>query len=992
MEAIFRVWGDKAEPAIAMCQRVQKSAVAFSNLIYGLRWNVRGLENFAQMALTSGQTNIPWLKYTDAIQFYAAAYLERVGQQDRNIFPPQARFFWDLLQFFYRVSNSPDKEKEFATGTPARAREVAKVLYAQERYAALKCWCIGALQAGVEDGLIWKLLGESCKYTMVPGQTKEMVEQLVVACETNAERMGYAKADLDTLEAIRNQKYGKGEESESRVDIDDEDEDNNDFDEDLDTDEDEDDREEEDEEDSDNDEDEDDNEEEEEENKDKDEEESEGGDSRREKGPAKYMAGKGHRGEPEQSVTHLFPQLSGTDILVEFFLGEGLKLTGSRRNNILPHQELLPWVVQQLDDAPKAEFLQKYLSRLLALLKESKVPVAPLLGGAFRVVTKLAELLKVPEVLGLYAVVLDKYFVGIKGTGYLARRIVRTWKAWGKENPDAFVRALAPFLAFYPPLEPMFVKDKARFKVIPFELVKVTPPPPELMANVKDLLGKVKSIPDEIPDDDPSRQEQLEILRQALNCGDTVEALLLIAKATPSDVEAEMFLQKAISLDPNNIQLWLVAADRVWNKFKYLIGALEREPDNPAIYFAFGMALKKRSRYREGMRKRAVTYFKKAIELAPMNSEYLTELGEMLQKDEQFAEAEEALKHALLLNPNDLKAWSLLSLRYVDEKRFPEAQYCIEKVQHALPQPSEDIPKISFENWPKQKVQPRDPLQGMAKDDKLKVGVPELPGNYILVRFLLGNSKRLENRYKRIRLGCTSILAEEAWRTREEIFPEVWEDHPEALWTILLHAQNIVIRDFCLRVLSQSSKGQKFLTQQELGQLIIALRTQHLHTQEIFLPLVIKRLQDLPEVSQETFELLVRLDSVKAWDLVVDLLTANKIKWTPRNLAMVLTKPTVRVRELCQKNAQQVRAIQDDVAREFLKLVAEGDVPLEAITFLLFEFKLNVPNGSLTPLFQSKSEKNQKLLLELLSKWDPTGRVLSAQELAAGLQHPVKEV
>ena len=977
LEALFQVWGDKAGPAIAICQRVRDSAMAFGILIFGLKWNIRGIEDFARMVLDPGSAKITWLKFSTAIQFYAAAYLERVGQESKNIFPPPMQFLWNFIRFLYRATNAPDKAKEFVPASPNRAREVVKVLFTQRWYAALKLWCVGALQAGVSDGFLWKLLAEACKHIQLLGETKELVKQQITACEANAQLLGYAKADMDTLETISARLAGENS-PQADVDVDE-----------IEylSDDEESDEEEEDDEESD---------EEEEDDEESDEEEDIAeGEARKDTGDKPATAVMEKRREiSAQSLTQLFPQLSGTDILVEFFTAEGFTSEHPGKYS-LPNQALLPWVVHHLNEPKKTEFLQKYFTRLLALIKAQDVSVASL-SGAFRVAIKIAELLKVPEVIGMYAVVLDKSSVQNGNTGYLARRIVRTWKTWGTTDPDTFVRALTTFLAFYPPIDPVFRKDQERLVRRPFEPVKVAPPRPELMANVKELLSKVK------PGEDTDQQREL--LRQVQNLGDTVEGLFQLARIEHSYIEREKLLRKVISLEPNNVKLLLDAAKLTGrgDELIYLFKALELEPDNHAIYFKLGDTF--------SWRKRGLTYLKKAVELAPANSEYLNRLAEVLLRGSKFAEAMEVCKHALLLNPNDQKMWALLASCYKDGPKSPEWLYCIEKFiperkasggeiyENALKEFLDKFPEVRSK-LPKELIiskgqmpPPRDPLQGMPKDAKLKLSTLELPGNYILVRFLLGNSKRLVRRYRQIRAGQPSILAEEAWQTREELFPEVWDGHPDALWTILLRAENGYIRDFCLRVLFQSPDGQAFLARQEVDQLLAALKISHARTHDTLLPFIRKRLEALPEVPQATFELLLRLETVKAWDLAAEFLVANKFKWTPRNLALIFAKSTPRMRELCQNNAHQIKAIQDDVAREFLELVAKGDVLQAALSFAIFEFKLNIPVGALVPLFNSKSQIAQNVLLELLSKWDPAERPLSAQELAAGLQHPEKKV
>jgi TolB-like protein/DNA-binding winged helix-turn-helix (wHTH) protein len=151
-------------------------------------------------------------------------------------------------------------------------------------------------------------------------------------------------------------------------------------------------------------------------------------------------------------------------------------------------------------------------------------------------------------------------------------------------------------------------------------------------------------------------------------------ATLGLLKPTDAYAKARMAAEKAIEIDPSNPEAHIYLADALltvnydWAGAQVEIQkALTLNVNDPSAHEWNGIFLSLQSR-----REQAIQELRTAVELDPLNAEYLVTLGSILM-GARPVEAEAQLKAAIGLDPASDSAHFLLAEIYESDKRYAEA-------------------------------------------------------------------------------------------------------------------------------------------------------------------------------------------------------------------------------------------------------------------------------------------------------------------------------
>jgi serine/threonine-protein kinase len=129
-----------------------------------------------------------------------------------------------------------------------------------------------------------------------------------------------------------------------------------------------------------------------------------------------------------------------------------------------------------------------------------------------------------------------------------------------------------------------------------------------------------------------------------------------------------------------NLSRALLAAGRPLEAEEVLQDLVNRQPDNPAIYFCLGTAAHELRRYGE-----AQTAFRKAIDLKPDFAEAYSNLGNTLSARQRYREAEAELHKAVDLKPDFAEAHNNLGNALTGRQRYGEAEAAYRKAIELRP-------------------------------------------------------------------------------------------------------------------------------------------------------------------------------------------------------------------------------------------------------------------------------------------------------------------
>jgi serine/threonine-protein kinase len=124
----------------------------------------------------------------------------------------------------------------------------------------------------------------------------------------------------------------------------------------------------------------------------------------------------------------------------------------------------------------------------------------------------------------------------------------------------------------------------------------------------------------------------------------------------------------------------LLAAGRPAEAEEVLQDLVERQLDNPGVYFYLGTAAHDQSRYDE-----AQTAYQKAIDLSPDFAEAYGNLGNSLNAQQMYREAEAALRKAIDLKPGLAEAHNNLGNALMGCKRYSDAEVSYRKAIELRP-------------------------------------------------------------------------------------------------------------------------------------------------------------------------------------------------------------------------------------------------------------------------------------------------------------------
>lgn len=152
---------------------------------------------------------------------------------------------------------------------------------------------------------------------------------------------------------------------------------------------------------------------------------------------------------------------------------------------------------------------------------------------------------------------------------------------------------------------------------------------------------------------------------------------------SPQAVEA---MKKAVALDPHDAELrsnlgnaykdlrMLDEAERCYQK------ALSLDPGYGEVYSNYGVLLKDK-----GLLKDACDCYHTAVKLMPGDPLPLVRLGHALSKLEKYVESEQALRQAMMIDPNHKEAIHALALMLGQQQRTDEASALYEKALAGAP-------------------------------------------------------------------------------------------------------------------------------------------------------------------------------------------------------------------------------------------------------------------------------------------------------------------
>jgi len=152
-------------------------------------------------------------------------------------------------------------------------------------------------------------------------------------------------------------------------------------------------------------------------------------------------------------------------------------------------------------------------------------------------------------------------------------------------------------------------------------------------------------------------------------------ANLGLLKPTDAYAKARVAAEKAIEIDPANPEAHIYLADALltvdfdWARAQAEIQkALTLNVNDPNAHEWNGIFLSLQGRFDQSIRE-----LRTAVELDPLNAEYLMTLGSVLVAAERPVEAEASLKAAIGLDPASDSAHCLLAELYARDKRYAEA-------------------------------------------------------------------------------------------------------------------------------------------------------------------------------------------------------------------------------------------------------------------------------------------------------------------------------
>jgi TolB-like protein/DNA-binding winged helix-turn-helix (wHTH) protein/Tfp pilus assembly protein PilF len=152
-------------------------------------------------------------------------------------------------------------------------------------------------------------------------------------------------------------------------------------------------------------------------------------------------------------------------------------------------------------------------------------------------------------------------------------------------------------------------------------------------------------------------------------------ANLGLLKPTDAYAKARAAAEKAIEIDPSNPEAHIYLADALltvnfdWARAQVEIQkALTLNVNDPSAHEWNGIFLSLQGRFDQSIKE-----LRTAVELDPLNAEYLVTLGEVLTAAGRPVEAETQLNAAIGLDPAADSAHSLLAEVYAGDKRYAEA-------------------------------------------------------------------------------------------------------------------------------------------------------------------------------------------------------------------------------------------------------------------------------------------------------------------------------
>lgn len=153
--------------------------------------------------------------------------------------------------------------------------------------------------------------------------------------------------------------------------------------------------------------------------------------------------------------------------------------------------------------------------------------------------------------------------------------------------------------------------------------------------------------------------------------------------------KAAIYFKKAILKDPSNLIFYNSLAsvyikNNKLDKAEAILKKGLRIDEDVQIYHNLGTINYQRERY-----KRALGYFKKALELEPQNAKRIFRLGLCYEKLDQINEAKDAFEKAVFLDPNNTNYLLALSRVFLKLKNIPQAKAVLKKVLSCDPNNAE---------------------------------------------------------------------------------------------------------------------------------------------------------------------------------------------------------------------------------------------------------------------------------------------------------------
>ncbi len=257
--------------------------------------------------------------------------------------------------------------------------------------------------------------------------------------------------------------------------------------------------------------------------------------------------------------------------------------------------------------------------------------------------------------------------------------------------------------------------------------------------------------------------------------------------------------------------------------------------------------------------------------------------------------------------------------------------------------------------------------------------------NRRIIRDLLyGKSKRSGWNGQLVRGDSPDILSDEHWQTREEFFPELWNEYPNYVWWILGKTKVPAILDFCLRVLNQSDKGKEFLNSLNLKDVVSTLEIPYNRIQDFFYEILMNRLKAIDKLPEDLISILVESNGPRAWELAVQLVKDNKAELTEDQFIMLCIKPNQRLIDFCRDRLVGLdeNKKKNMTIRIFELISIEEDVyriNLGLIKSLIERAELPISGETLVPLLRSKNTLGQELVSSLIEKQAPKAGFLTKE-------------